>query len=305
MLRHARCFCADVCHDKALFLQVRKGVFCMERQREIDFSFWNDRWKQNYIEREQRIRANPLIDYWDKRARDFSLMRKSNDYDFGRNVYGALCGVLRPDATMLDIGAGPGSFTIPFAQKIKFVTAIEPSKGMAAALKENAKEAGVDNFIIIEELLENLPQAPSPGFQFDLVAISLVLWMFPDVWPRIVQMERYAKGCCAIVVGIPDWKNPGVAGNTDVDEFQTLYNMLISKGRFPHVSIIDYRCERSIADEIACRKLMYEQYESALNPEAEEKIRREVTAGEKDGMCLIASRSAVIWWDPREVVSRA
>ena len=146
----------------------------MERQREIDFSFWNERWKQNYVEREQRIRANPMIDYWDKRARDFSLMRKSNDYDFGRNVYAALRGVLNPNATLLDIGTGPGSFTIPFAQQIKFVTAIEPSKGMAVALKANAKEAGVENFILIEELFEELPQEPSPDFQFDLVAISLV-----------------------------------------------------------------------------------------------------------------------------------
>ena len=108
-------------------------------------------------------------------------MRKSNDYDFGRNVYAALRGVLHPDATLLDIGAGLGSFTIPFAHQIKFVTAIEPSKGMAVALKANAKEAGVENFILIEELFEELPQEPSPDFQFDLVAISLVLWMFPDV----------------------------------------------------------------------------------------------------------------------------
>ena len=274
----------------------------MDELREIDFSFWNERWKQNYIERERRIRANPLIDYWDKRARDFSLMRKSNDYDFGRKVYAALRSVLHPDATMLDIGAGPGSFTIPFAQKIKFVTAVEPSQGMASLLKDNAKEAGGENFTVLEELLEDLPQESAPDFQFDLVAVSLVLWMFPDVWPRIAQMERYAKGCCAIVAGIPDWKNPRVAGNTDVEEFQILYNMLISKGRFPNVSIIDYRCERSAADEIACRKLMYEQYEQDLTPEAEENIRREVIAGAKDGMCLIASRSAVICWDPREVV---
>ena len=286
----------------ARFLQLGKGAFCMERQREIDFSFWNERWKQNYIEREQRIRANPMIDYWDKRARDFSLMRKSNDYDFGRNIYAALRGVLHPDATLLDIGAGPGSFTIPFAQQIKFVTVIEPSKGMAVALKANAKEAGVENFILIEELFEELPQEPSPDFQFDLVAISLVLWMFPDVWPRIVQMERYAKACCAIVAGIPDWKNPKVIGNADVEEFQILYNMLISQGRFPNVSIIDYR-ERTVADEIECRKLMYEQYEQDLNPEAEEKIRREVMAGAKDGTCLIVSRSAVILWNPREIVS--
>ncbi|BEU86603.1 class I SAM-dependent methyltransferase [Selenomonas sp. TAMA-11512] len=274
----------------------------MSKRRELDFSFWDERWRQNYSEREQRIRANPLLDYWDKRARDFSLMRKSNDYDFGRSVYAALQDVLGPDSTMLDIGAGPGSFTIPFAQKIKSVTAIEPSQGMSAILKENAKEAGVENYTVIEELLEDLPQEPSSDFQFDLVAVSLVLWMFQDVWPRIEQMERYAKGHCVIVAGIPDWKHPRDALKSDVEEFQSLCNMLISQGRFPDVRVIDYVCERAVADEIECRKIMYEQYEADLTPEAEEKIRREVEARAKDGMCLITSRSAVIRWNPGEMV---
>ncbi len=29
--------------------------------------------------------------------------------------------------------------------------------------------------------------------QFDVVTISLVLWMFPDVWYRLLQMEQYSK----------------------------------------------------------------------------------------------------------------
>jgi len=141
----------------------------------IDFSFWNEMWKQSYYDREKGIRANPLLEYWDKRANDFSLMRKSNDYDFGRKVYAVLSHVLTPDSTLLDIGAGPGSITIPFAQHIKCVTAIEPSKGMGAVLKENAKELGVENFNIIEEMVQDLPQDGSLDSQFDVVAISLVL----------------------------------------------------------------------------------------------------------------------------------
>lgn len=87
---------------------------------------------------------------------------------------------------------------------------------VVAVLKENAKEAGVDNFDIIEELIQNLPQDDSSDFQFDLVTVSLVLWMFPDVWPRLLQMEQYSKGYCAIVAGILDWKNPREASKSDV-----------------------------------------------------------------------------------------
>ena len=275
----------------------------MARQA-IDFSFWNEMWKQGYYDREKGIRANPLLEYWDKRANDFSLMRKSNDYDFGRKVYAALSCVLTAESTLLDIGAGPGSFTIPFAQYIKSVTAVEPSKGMVAVLKENAKELGVENFNVIEELVQDLPQDGSLDKQFDVVAISLVLWMFPDVWPRILQMEQYAKGYCAIVAGIPDWQNPRAASKSDVEEFQILYNMLLSQGRFPNVSVIDYRCERMVEDEIECRKIIYEQYEEDLTPEVEEQIRKEVIARSKDNKCLISSRSAVIWWSPKETVSK-
>ena len=42
----------------------------------IDFSSWNEMWKQSYYDREKGIRATPLIEYWDKRAHDFSLMVK-------------------------------------------------------------------------------------------------------------------------------------------------------------------------------------------------------------------------------------
>lgn len=230
-------------------------------------------------------------------------MRKSNDYDFGRKVYAALSSVLNSDSTMLDIGAGPGSFTIPFAQHIKSVTAIEPFKGMVEVLKENAKEAGVDNFDIIEELIQDLPQDDSSDFQFDLVTVSLVLWMFPDVWLQLLQMEQYSKDYCSIVAGIPDWKNPREASIFDVQEFQILYNMLLSQGRSPNVSVIDYRYERTVEDEIECRKIIYEQYYGDLTTDSEEQIKKDIIAKAKDNKCLISSWAAIIWWNPKEIVS--
>lgn len=76
--------------------------------------------------------------------------------------------------------------------------------------------------------------------------------MSPDVWPRLLQMEQYSKGYCAIVAGISDWKNPREASKSDVKEFQILYNMLLLQGCSPNVSIIDYRCERTVKAEIEC-----------------------------------------------------
>ena len=63
-------------------------------------------WKDSYYEREKGIGVNLLVEYWDKWANDFSLMRKSNDYDFGRKVNVALGSVLTLGSTLLDIDAG-------------------------------------------------------------------------------------------------------------------------------------------------------------------------------------------------------
>ncbi|MDR2699937.1 MAG: methyltransferase domain-containing protein [Nitrososphaerota archaeon] len=42
--------------------------------------------------------------------------------------------------TVLDIGAGTGRMTLPIAKQVKHVTALEPSKILLTALRENAKK---------------------------------------------------------------------------------------------------------------------------------------------------------------------
>lgn len=79
--------------------------------------------------------------------------------------------------------------------------------------------------------------------------------------------------------------------------------MLLSQGRLPNVSIIDYRCERTVEDEIECLKIIYKQYYGDLTLVAEEQIKKEIIAKSKDNICLISSRAAIIWWNPKEIVS--
>lgn len=274
----------------------------MGESQASEFSFWKRRWREKFRERVHRIRENPQVDYWDKRAKDFSAMRKSNNYDYGRKVYEALQSVLDADAAMLDIGAGPGSFVIPFAKQLKCVTAIEPSQEMAALLRENADQAGIRNYAVVEKMVQDLPSDSTLNAAFDLVTVSLVFWMYEDVWPLILQMESFSKKYCAIIAEIPDKKNPRASSRGDVEEFQILYNMLMAQGRFANVRVIEYRCERSVEDEVQYRSIAYEQYEQDMTPEAAQRIRSEVLMEAKDGMCTVATRSAVIWWDKRDLV---
>lgn len=267
----------------------------------MDYEFWNQEWKDRYDDRLKNIKDNPKLSYWNKRAHDFSMMRKSNDYDYGRKTCTVFTKILAHNSKVVDIGAGPGSFTVPFAQCFEWVTAIEPSTEMVNKLNENAKEANVTNYNVIKKLIQDIPENLLIE-KYDLSIVSLVLWLFRDVWKEIERIESYSKKYCAIVTDITDFKNLRGQIKGDVDEFQVLYNMLLSKGRIANVDIINYRCERSIEDEIRCRKIMYEQYNQDLTLEIENEIAQSAIARAINGKCLVESRSAVIWWNKEEIV---
>jgi len=57
--------------------------------------------------------------------------------------------------TAIDIGAGTGRWTIPLAKRIKSVTSIEPTSGMAEMLKENLKNALLRNVEILAQTWED------------------------------------------------------------------------------------------------------------------------------------------------------
>lgn len=67
--------------------------------------------------------------------------------------------------------------------------------------------------------------------------------------------------------------------------------------------VINYRCEHTVEDEIECRKIIYEQYYGDLTTDAEEQIKKDIIAKAKYNKCLISSRAAIIWWNPKKIVS--
>jgi 2-polyprenyl-3-methyl-5-hydroxy-6-metoxy-1,4-benzoquinol methylase len=58
-----------------------------------------------------------------------------------------------PQSRVLDIGAGPGTLAIPFAQKVAHVTAVEPAKGMVSVMQEKMAEFGLQNISYRAEAL--------------------------------------------------------------------------------------------------------------------------------------------------------
>lgn len=100
----------------------------------------------------RRRRGSDMSDFWDKRARHYSESIKRNNH--AERIIAKLD--IDPECTVLDIGSGPGTLAIPLAKMVQHVTAIDPSSGMLACLKENAVSKGLKNITCINKKWEDV-----------------------------------------------------------------------------------------------------------------------------------------------------
>ena len=269
--------------------------------QELDY---DELWKRSYEARKRIESRDPGISYWDQRAEDFSEMRKTNGYEYGKKVLDALRYIINPEAEVLDIGAGPGTFVIPFAARVKRVTAVEPSLEMIGMIRKNALEAGIENFKVINKTWQDVDVAGISG-KYNLVICSMVLWIFEDVWHHLRRMEQASRGYCCVVASTTGcyssewglWRQ--IMGDVEEPEssgYPLIYNLIYAKGRSPIVEIIDYTIERSVESEIRQRMLMFGKYKE-ITPDHERAIRDYVTAHAEDGRYRAESKAAVISWN--------
>ena len=94
-------------------------------------------------------------------------------------------------ATVLDIGAGPGTLAVPLARRGCRVTAVEPSAPMRRALREHALREGV-TVALIEEPWETVSPTAFTG-PFDVVIASYSLMMV-DLRAALQKMHAICGG---------------------------------------------------------------------------------------------------------------
>lgn len=101
---------------------------------------------------------------------------------------------LRPhlgaDARLLDIGAGPGTITMDFAQHVAHVTATEIGAAELALSQGLAAERGVRN---VDFSVEDVHALTFPDDTFDIVHAHQVLQHVADPVQALREMRRVAK----------------------------------------------------------------------------------------------------------------
>jgi len=270
---------------------------------------WIRHWEDIYDGRLRTMQRDYSIDDWSRRAEDYSERRKTNLYEFGENVWSVLAshGVVGNQSRVIEVGSGPGTFVIPFSKHTGHMTAVEPAEGMIRVIRENAREAGIENYDIINRIWQDVNTPDIRGI-YDLAITSTVIWMFRDIMQQIGRMEEVTRGHCCVVEGIDStdalgkklWH--GIMGEDPFPPFPgypIVFNLLYQNGRIPQVRIVEATSRRSTENLLKMYRIFYSLY-TELTPAVDGKIRSALLADSTNGIHEGTYRSAVVWWDPKE-----
>ena len=243
-------------------------------------------------------------DHWTLRAREYDerVREKWEKPDSTRDF---ILTILEPNTSILDIGAGTGSWSILFSKYLRKVTAIEPSKAMRKVFQEKIRENRINN---IEILPEKWPESnPEPH---DFVFCSHAMYGVPDFPAFVQKMVDCSLKMCFLLIRAPSsdgliteafqqiWKQPH-----DSPNFTIAYNILIQMGIYANVLFEEPGREFFIAcasEEEAFFELKrrlglldFDEYDSYLY----DLLRRRLI--KQDGQYLWpgGSRSALVYWD--------
>lgn len=147
-------------------------------------------------------------------------------------------------ATVLDVGSGPGRFSVAIADRVADVVAVDPSTKMLRVLRRRAREAGLANIRTVAGRWLEVETEPA-----DVVLCAHVLTLVPDAVPFVRKLDAMARRRVLLYVGAfatdavldPFWRyfhdTPRRPGATWVDAMRLLEEMRIS----PQVEVVEVR----------------------------------------------------------------
>jgi SAM-dependent methyltransferase len=157
-----------------------------------------ERWRRTVAARREQHDAvcaadgRTTDDYWARRAEGYrKFVQQSWE---GRDPFiESILRHLRPEDTVLDVGAGTGRHAIPLARDAERVLAVEPSAAMLRFLREDADAEGLGNVDVIEgawpDIAGDVPEA-------DIVISAHVLYPIEDVVPFLEALDAHARRFC-------------------------------------------------------------------------------------------------------------
>jgi ubiquinone/menaquinone biosynthesis C-methylase UbiE len=264
----------------------------------LDLIDWQKLWK---IKLKLACRDNlNTVSFWDKRAKNFNEnlteMQTLTREQLERMQ-------LKPEHSVLDVGAGAGRLAIPIAKRVKHVTAVEPSKLMFSFLKSNIKKANVQNLTTINLSCEDL-LLDEDVQQHDVVFASYSLFM-ADIADVLQQMNELANKSVYLFLSASQWMNDDLQKivNNRVSPIKSgdyiyVYNILHDLGILANTEIWDSEGTHSYESLDDAVTRFGDNYDVVPNKRPELKLYLNKHLVKENGKLLLKQnrKVAMIWW---------
>ena len=255
---------------------------------------WAASWKQLVEARHGQAWVFHDPKYWDARAKSFAAETSRRRDGFVE----LLEPWLGPHKTLIDVGAGAGRYAAPLADRLDWVTAVEPSQGMRDLIPAR------DNMTVIATDWEQAEPAPA-----DLVICCHVLYGVADAPAFIAKLEAAATERVFIQLrhgqlrtpSDPLWELMVGTPRARQPQFGDLWNLLEQLGIHADVAVLEYQGSQSWAS----REEFLAEYRPPLEAHWDEARAEEWMAAnlasDADGRLVYGrgtSRAGVAHWRP-------
>lgn len=271
---------------------------------------WAKVWTEQYEAGSRFKQVGDCASLWEskERALEFLNMSRENPERI-EQVLSRL--PITNSSRILDIGAGPGTLAIPFAERALHVTAVEPSPGMVAVMEDLAREKNLSNLTIVQKRWEDInPELDLTGL-FDIIIASYSLGM-PDINTAIDKMNMVSNGQIWLFwfAGTTPWEQhmERLWPKIHNDSYQhgpkadVLYNVLYQKGIYPNMTVHEMKYQKKYSsldhmisemrNQVGCS----EKYDPLIRSYISDKIRI-------DGDSIMESGNTIrvcLWWDSKQ-----
>jgi ubiquinone/menaquinone biosynthesis C-methylase UbiE len=269
---------------------------------------WNEVWKSRMKENRASSPGRDCARIWESReaALRFWNMCRQEKSRIDKTIWET---DITAASRILDIGAGPGTLAIPFAQKVAHVTAVEPADGMCSVMREMMAEHGVSNIDIVQKRWEDVDVARDLQGPYDVVIASFSLGM-EDIRSAVEKMQQASSKYVYLYhfAGPTSWDTQWLElwQKLHGKDFQpgpksdVLYNVLYQMGIYPHI--------RTFRLEHHQRYSTLEEAVATLAPQAQavSEEQKKVLAEylqrvlQKEDGALVMPGSSIrvkMWWD--------
>lgn len=210
--------------------------------------------------------------------------------------------------TVLEIGAGNGRITIPLAQKVQHVTAVEPSPRMLAFLKSNAERAQVNNITYLNKPWETVTSGDVSPHDFVIASFSFFM---VDLASALLKMHAFANEGVYLFLSASNWMEDEIqkiiyGDNASLSVFADhiyVYNILNEVGITPNVEVWTYTSEQryTCLDEAASRFIELYSIPATKKDQVKEYLRKLLMSDEEGGLWLKQKKKvAMVWWPKNE-----